>query len=169
MDKRNVLNLIRELKCRVSDTTLDNVKILAKRRQIFTGEEIEVLADIVRDMVENGELIEIVRRNKSTIFDLTIQQEEQSLNVSVDNQNDDFKKEILDVVNCLYQTVEDFNHHFTHELEALKSEKSKSIPSKENRQVSKEKDLLREIAELRKENTKFKEELSRKIKLLSAL
>ena len=151
--KLNIRNVTKELKCRRIDASLENIKMLALKRQLVAAEYIEDLTERVTEMVRNGELIKVESRKGLTIYEVANSEDTQTETNETEAKGN-FKMEIFNIVNNLYESMENFYDYFNKEIRSLKSQRNPSVKEKDP-QISKNqqsKEMSKEIEVLKKEN-----------------
>ena len=162
-----------ELKVRGRKTTSKEILKLAKRRQI---DECDILAEIEK-MMRNQQIIKICCRNNSIIYELTdntkriiadeLEYETEMLTEAEIQESDNFREEILDVVNSLHKAVECYKEQMEDEFNKINQKfsehvaKDKSVSS-DSRHISER----AEITQLKAENDKLKQVINTKNQII---
>ena len=173
MEYQQIKNIIMELKVRGRKTTSKEILKLAKRRQI---DECDILAEI-EEMMRNQQIIKICCRNNSIIYELTdntkriiadeLEYETEMLTEAEIQESDNFREEILDVVNSLYKAVECYKEQMEDEFNKINQKfsehvvKDKSVSS-DSRHISER----AEITQLKAENDKLKQVINTKNQII---
>ena len=160
--RMGILTVINELNHRKIETSLYEISRLAKKRQLayFNKEE---LLESLTSLIKSGELLQVKKRNHTETYHLvsdilksngeksTIDGYDEvkydgydndgSIGVNDANENQNFKSEVLEVVNNLHESMLYFKEHVQQQLDGL-------TWNQDNRERKvREEELLKQISE----------------------